>query len=215
MSDAPDLASLAARWDRASGHLFGPLLMDPEQYQQVVLVLADLLERLRGETPSTAALLEVSERAPRLAAGSLERAAADGQAPVGVDPEVLAMTALAQRYRELVAAEQMQHRLAVLAQAREDRGGWTVLEESGDPDGDPYRPYRRLEADPISGRAVLVRSDPDEDHTGSEHHAVPARVDLRTGELTVLQDDGERSPLPDVAAREAQAAQLRAAPEVA
>lgn len=196
--------ALAARWEQAGGQLFGPLAMDPERYQQVVLVLAGLLEQLRAATPSTAALLEVAEGAPELARDALARAAG-GAPPVGTDADLLAQAALAQRLRELRPIEQARRRLDALGQAA--TGAWVVLEESGDRDGDPYFPYRRLEADPSSGHAVLVRSDPDEDYARCEHRVLAGRIDLRTGRLTLADDEEE--PLPDVAARERRVAELR------
>ncbi len=104
-STLPDVVPplLAARWEQASNRLFGPLVMDPDHYQQVVLAMAELLDRLRVLTPSIPALLEVAERTPQLAAEVLERAAVDGTGvgTGGVDPDTLALAALAQRHREL------------------------------------------------------------------------------------------------------------------
>lgn len=208
---APDAvpATLAARWEHAGGRLFGPLTMDPELYQQVVLALAELLDALRAVTPSAAALLEASEQAPGLARDVLTRAGGDAAA-VGIDPELLAQAALAHRLRELRPVEQARRRLAALAAA--PTGSWIVLEESGDPDGDQDLPYRRIEADPASGRALVVFTEPAEDDLGCDHRVLTARVDLQTGELTVDAPD-EQVALADATTREQRAAQLRRTPD--
>jgi hypothetical protein len=196
-----------ARWDQGSSRLFGPLVMDPELYERVVVVLARLMERLRAVTPGLATLLERADSTADLAEEVLAELST-GTAPVDLDPAVLAQAALAQRYRELRPLEEARRRLALLAAAQD----WVVLEEDGDPQGDPYLPYRRLEADPRTGRAVLVRSDPDEDYTRTEHLVTPGRIDLETGELLLDVDLGQPGTLADVDARERAAAELRAAP---
>ena len=78
-----------------------------------------------------------------------------------------------------------------------------------EPAGSPFAPYRRLEADARSGRALLVRAEPDEAFASVLHRVDPALVDLQTGQLSADPDHEPGSPLPDAAAREARADRLR------
>ena len=64
-------------------------------------------------------------------------------------------------------------------------GTWAALDEAGDADGDPFIAYRRLEADPATGRGVLVETRPDDSFVGVTHEVRLMSVDPLTGELTV------------------------------
>ena len=129
----------------------------------------------------------------------------------------IGLAALAIRQREVAVAEVAHARVARLTAARAAGGGWVVLEESGDPAGSPFAPYRRLEAESESGRALLVRAEPDERFESTVHRVDPVRIDLRTGRLSDDPPDatGAGDPpaplLPDAAEREARAARLREA----
>jgi hypothetical protein len=199
---------LAAQWRQAQDRLFGSLVMQPELYERVVLVVAATMDRLRELTPSTAALLSVQGGVVQLV---VEQARAHGLDPVGVDPALVGQAALGLRHREVMAEETNRHRVEVLAVARGGEAGWVVLEEFGDPDGDPLRPYRRLEADATTGRALLVRTEPDERFEGCEHVVEAVRVDLLTGALLPAGSDPDLAPLPlaDARARERRADALR------
>jgi hypothetical protein len=124
-----------------------------------------------------------------------------------VDPGLLAQAALAVRAPEVAERDAAARRRRLLATAA--GAGWVVLEEAGDPAGEPARPYRRLEADPASGRSVLVRSDPDESFTSCRHTVTTGRVDLATGALLTAADTVTEHP--DPAARDRRAGELRAA----
>lgn len=199
---------LAARWRQAESQLFGGLVMDPERYEQVVRVLAATTDRLRGEEASTQALLAATDT---ITTTTLELA---GSLAVGLDAagaEQIGLTALSMRLREVVVAERAQGRVARLAAARADAGGWVVLEESGDRSGSPYAPYRRLEAEAATGRALLVRAEPDDRYETSVHRVDLALIDLQTGRLTEVAHDLTAAPQPDAEQRESLADRLRGA----
>lgn len=201
--------AVTATWRQAESQLFGSLAMQPELYQQVVRVLAATTDRLRAEARTTAEVLAVRDEMTDVA---LELAGSLGVALDASQATAIGYTALAIRQREVAAAERASARLERLAAARADGSGWVVLEESGDPAGSPFSPYRRLEADSGSGRALLVRAEPDERFEAMVHQVDPVQVDLGTGQL--LQDSSGAEPgpsLPDATAREARAARLRQA----
>ena len=130
----------------------------------------------------------------------------------------IGLAALALRQREVAVAEVAHARVARLTAARAAGGGWVVLEESGDPAGSPFAPYRRLEAESESGRALLVRAEPDE-----RFRVDGAPRSTRCASTCVPDDSSDDPPdatgagdppaplLPDAAEREARAARLREA----
>ncbi|HEY2521568.1 MAG TPA: hypothetical protein VGJ19_15760 [Streptosporangiaceae bacterium] len=69
-------------------------------------------------------------------------------------------------------------------------GGWLVLDEVGDPAGDPFVAYRRLEVDPVTGSGVLVETRPDESFTGVVHAVHAVSVDPASGELNADNSAG-------------------------
>jgi hypothetical protein len=120
--------------------------------------------------------------------------------------------ALALRHREIVAEQASARRVRMLADARAGQLTWVVLEEAGDPAGDPMSPYRRLEAAPATGRAMLVTATPAEDFRTCLHCAQAGRVDLDTGRVDVpVETDEQPLRWPSAAEREAHVARMRAA----
>ena len=91
----------------------------------------------------------------------------------------------------------------------EPEGGWLVLDEVGDPAGDPFVAYRRLEVDPVTGSGVLVETRPDESFTGVVHAVHCVSVDPASGELNT-DNSAEYWEFNSAAAREEQVAALRA-----
>jgi hypothetical protein len=200
-------AGLAATWQQAQGQLFGVLSMQPELYEWVVTVLAATMDRLRETTATTADLLAAADSVADLV---LEQADTQGLNAGSFDPLQVGRAALAQRLLEVRALESHQRRLAALA-AAPSGSGWVMLEESGDPEGNVLAPYRRLEANPTDGAAVLVRTEPDELYETCLHHVVALRVDLETGVLLAADDGatGTEATVATRAEREELAAQLR------
>ncbi len=113
------------------------------------------------------------------------------------------------RQREISAAIALLRRRQQMAAARDAGESWTVLEESGDPRGDPFAPYTRLEVDVTSGRALLVTARPDADFRVSEHAVRVVRIDLATGELLDPEEPADEEVVTDADERESRARQLR------
>jgi hypothetical protein len=203
---------LAASWRAAESELFTGLLQRPDIYQDVVALVRATLDRLRGLGPSPDALLDAADTVAGLVRELAER---EGRATSGADPVTVGRAALAMRHREVVAHAAAAGRLARLVKARADPAAdeprWVVLEESGDRAGDPLAPYRRLEADPATGRALLVTAVPDADFRTVRHAVQAVHVDLDTGRVGPSPDlRDEPRACPDAAAREAEVAALRA-----
>jgi hypothetical protein len=126
---------------------------------------------------------------------------------------VLTTAAFAIRYGEVtawVAARRRRRAMArAAAQANGGPGGWLVLDETGDPAGDPFVAYRRLEVDPVTGAGVLVETRPDESFTGVIHGVQIISVDPATGELTA-DNDAEYCEFSSAEEREERVSALRA-----
>ena len=200
-------ADLAASWRSAETQLFGAVLELPDLYRHVVAMVGDTVDRLRRLGPSTAALLNAAPTVGALVSDSLE-----ARGPAGrIDPDLVGRAALALRHREVAAEQASARRVRLLAAARAGQLSWVVLEESGDWAGDPFMPYRRLEADATTGQALLVTAGPDDDFRACQHAVQRLRVDVHTGrvEESGSPDGGLfRCRLP--ADREAHAVALRA-----
>ena len=87
-------------------------------------------------------------------------------------------------------------------------GGWLVLDEVGDPAGDPFVAYRRLEVDPVTGSGVLIETRPDDSFTGVIHAVHAVSVDPASGELNTDNSAGYWE-FDSAEAREGQVAALR------
>jgi hypothetical protein len=170
----------AASWRTAEDQLFGPLANQPDLCRVVVVLVGDTLARLRRLGPSTAALNDAALTVTALVRDVQEQG---GLAAHGIDPELVGRAALALRLREVVAEQATTRRLELLAAARAEQLPWVVLEESGDPAGDPWDPYRRLEAQTATGRVLLVRAVPDDDFRTCQHTVELLQLDLDTGRL--------------------------------
>jgi len=151
----------------------------PDVYQQSVTLIQQLLGRLRGTCPDLPALLAAHERGGDLVADLA------GAADTGIQPDLVAAAACAMRYRELMASLAAQGRLAALARARDQGQAWAVVEETGSPDGAPFVPYQRIEAEVGTGRAVIISIEPDETLSRAVHRLDEGQVDLVTGGLQI------------------------------
>jgi hypothetical protein len=185
-ADGPDVPlSVLRSWDQAEARLFPLVMARPDVYQQAVSMIGELAARLRETCQDLPALIAANERGGELATSELP-----GVQAAGIQPDLLAAAACATRYRELVASQAAQRRLAALARAREQGQSWAVVEESGSPDRAPYIPYQRIEAEVSSGRAVIVSIEPDETLSRAVHRLDEGRIDLLTGGLEVGQPAG-------------------------
>jgi hypothetical protein len=185
-AEGPDVPLAVLRsWDEAEARLFPLVMARPDLYQQAVSMISQLAARLRETCPDLAALIAEHERGGDLATREL-----GGGQDIGIQPELVAAAACAMRYRELMAAQAAQGRLAALARAREQGLTWVVVEETGSADRAPYVPYQRVEAEVSSGRAVVVSIEPDETLSRAVHRLDECRIDLVTGGLEVGEPVG-------------------------
>lgn len=201
------LRAASARWRRGEEQLYLAALSDADVYQRSLELVRRTVEHLRTLGSGSAALLQASARAADLVTDAL---AFELGGPVRVDPRLVADAALALRCREVIAERAAQRRLERLRAAQERGDTWVVLEISGDPEGDPLHPYRRLEAEARTGLAVLVTTAPEADFAASLHAVEAVRIDLRTGTLSEADDAGVAATTHrSAAAREEHASALR------
>jgi hypothetical protein len=187
--EPPVSPAVAASWRTAEDQLFGPLANQPDLCRVVVALVGDTLTRLRRLGPSPAALNDAALTVAALVRDVQEQG---GSPAHGIDPELVGRAALALRWREVVAEQATTRRLELLAAARAEQLPWVVLEEAGDRAGDPWDPYRRLEAQTATGRALLVRALPGDDFRACQHTVELLQLDLDTGRI-------EQPPGPDEA----------------
>jgi len=143
--------------------VFSALLGSPgnnqdNRYEDIVRLVAGTANRLRDLGPSTSAFLDAARTISALVREVVEGC---GLRADEMPLDLLGGAALALRHRELVSEQAAARRVDVLARARIKGVTWVVLEEAGDWVGDPCAPYRRLEADAATGRALLVTATPD------------------------------------------------------
>jgi hypothetical protein len=204
--DGPVPTLLAASWEQAEARLYPAVLERPDLYQRIIRLVRATADHLRLLGPGTSALVAAAERGPELVAAVVDDS---GIPATELDLELLARAALATRYRELRGEQTARRRLRRLAEGRTAGADWVVVEESGDPAGDPYLPYSRLELATAGGHGLLLTSSPDDEYRTVTHSVRRIRVDEQTGELA---DDPGASGVeshPDAAARDAAAARIR------
>jgi len=166
-------------WDEAEARLFPLVMAQPELYQQALGAVQRLLGRLRETCRDLPALLAAHERG-----GDLLGEAGVPGVP-GIRPGLIAAAACATRYRELVAELAATARLEALARARANGLSWTVVEENGQAERAPYVPYQRVEAEPATGRAVIVSIGPDETLSRAVYRLDEGQIDLASGVLRI------------------------------
>lgn len=196
-----------AAWRRAEDRLYQVVLSSPQLYRDAMELVGRTVEHLRALGPGTQALLAAAAQG-----GGLVTAAVRDRQPaiMGLDLSVVAEAALALRHREAAAERASLRRADAIEAARRRGEAWVVLEASGDPDGDPFLPYRRLEVEVSTGRALLVTAAPDEDFRACVHGVQVLGVDPDTGRVQQPREDlGPPTMHPSAAAREEQAAALR------
>ena len=179
-SAGPEVPRAVLRsWDEAEARLFPTIMARPDVYQQAVSLIQQLLGRLRETCLDLPSLLAAHERG-----GDLVDELAEG-ADAGIQPGLVAAAACAMRYRELVASLAAQGRLAALTRARDQGESWAVVAETGSEDRAPFVPYQRIEAEPGTGRAVIISIEPDETLSRALYRLDQGQIDLATGGLQV------------------------------
>lgn len=179
----------AAAWKQGEERLYLAALTDVGLYQRVMALVGATVDHLRTRGSDVAGLLAAAAQGAGLVAEAVQGKAVGA---AGLD-HLVADAALALRHRELVAEQVAGRRLAALDDARRRGETRVVLEESGESTGDPFRPYRRLEADIATGHALLVSANPDDEFRRCLHTVEALRVDLRSGAVREL-DDGSVAP---------------------
>jgi len=177
-------------WDEAEARLFPLVMSRPEAYQRALLLIQDVLGRLRDSAHDIPALLAESGRGAALAAEATSGGPDDRDFLTGIRLDLIAAAACATRYREVRAALADRERAAALAGARARGESWAVIEESGDQARVPYLPYHRIEAHVPSGRAVIVSIEPDETLSRPVWRLDEAALDPATGRLSVGAEIG-------------------------
>jgi hypothetical protein len=177
-------------WDEAEARLFPLVMSRPEAYQRALLLIQDVLGRLRSTARDIPALLAESGRGAALAAEATGGGPDDRDFLTGIRLDLIAAAACATRYRELRAALADRDRAAALADAGARGDSWAVVEESGDQARVPYLPYHRIEAHVASGRAVIVSIEPDETLSRPVWRLDEAVVDPATGRVAVGAEIG-------------------------
>lgn len=200
-------ARTAASWRTVETQLFTALLGRPDLYQSVIVVVSATVHRLRLLGSSTGALLDTAATITTLVREVREEG---GSAADEVDPELIGGAALALRHREVVGEQAAARRLDLLGAARSAGRAWVVLEEAGDWAGDPFVPYRRIEAHAATGQALLVTATPDDDFRTSCHAVEVLCVALDTGGIEQSRGPSEIPHRhPSAADREAHVTTLR------
>jgi hypothetical protein len=204
--DGPVPTLLAASWEQAEARLYPAVLERPDLYQRIVRLVRATADHLRLLGPGTSALVSAAERGPELVAAVVD----DSGIPAAeLDLELLARAALALRYRELRGEQAGRRRLRRVEEGRAAGLAWVVVEESGDPAGDPFLPYSRLEVATASGRGVLVSTDSDEEYRIVTHHVRPVRLDASTGDVVEDPDAPAPGTFSDAATRDDAVAGIR------
>ena len=208
---------IRAGWEQAEGGLYQVVMTEPELYQRAVVLVGRLSTALLDECPDPVALVE--RAAAEGAAGwpLVHRVADEARLPMaGIDPEQAGRAGCAMAGRRLVLQQTQAVRRDRIAAARTEGRVWVVLEESGDPTGLAWAPYRRVEVRSDSGHGFLVSTAPAEDLTGVLHEVLQVTVDPLSGELLPQADpdhstDHSTDRLSDAVSREALAERIRAA----
>jgi hypothetical protein len=200
--DAPVPPLLAVSWQHAEAQLYPAVTERPDLYQRIVLLVRRTVDRLRAEGPATSALLAAAARGAGLVADVVDES---GLSAAELDLDLVARAALAMRYREVRGEQALLRRLRLIAEARRAGQPWAVVEEAGHFEGDPFLPYRRLEVEVATGRALLVEATPDEEFRLAQHTVAETRVDLDSGAVLASPAGAPVVPLPDAETREARA----------
>jgi hypothetical protein len=205
---------LRVAWEQAEARLFQVVTTQPQLYQRAVVLTARLSATLQEECADLPALLALAQTEEAAGWPLVQRVAAEAMLPPGGTDHTLAGRAgCAAAARVLLVKQARSERRRRIADARAAGDGWVVLEESGDPAGTPWAPYRRLEVEVTGGDGVLVSTEPDDDLAGVLHRVHRVRVDPQTGELLIADDAGAApsEPCRDAAAREDLVARLKQA----
>lgn len=188
--DDPVPLQLSSSWDQAEARLYPAVTTRPDLYQRVLTIVALTVERLRGLGPSAGALLAAAEQGPELVSDVM---AEHGLSAHELDLDLLARAALAMRHREVTVEQSARRRLRLIAEGHRSGRRWVVVEENGFSEGDPFRPYQRLDVEVATGRALLVTARGDDEFRTVLHGVEEVHVDLATGGVGEAPEDRSAS----------------------
>lgn len=198
------LRQLGPRWQAEAEGAFAGVAQAPARYVAAGRWVSGWLDSLRRLPPGPPAgrahgggpddeAADVAAAAALLGAWDARDSAApaaDAGLPLtAAERAGLTTCAFAIRYAEVADwLTARQRRLAMAAARAAGRREWLVLDEAGEPAGDPFITYRRLEVDPETGTGVLVTTRPDDRFVIVIHEVRAVRVDPGTGELDIESD---------------------------
>src|SRR5215510_1657041 len=163
-------AAVLGAWGQAEARLYQVVMTRPDAYQRGVVLVGRVSAVLVAETGDIEGLL--ARASAEETAGwpiVVDQAGLAGVALEGLDIPMVGGAACAMAGRHLAGAAVQARRRALMAAASRDGVAWVVLEERGDPEGNPWSPYHRLEVRADTGDGLLVSTEPAEDLAGVVH----------------------------------------------
>lgn len=168
------------QWAAATEHAFASITDRPDVYQLTIRIVGALAEKLRVRCRDLAQLDEAWAHRHELLDETLN---SDAQLTInGLEPETVLGAAFGLHERTAAETTAADKRAELISQSRPG-DTWITLEESGFSAGDPFVPYRRLEANANTGDAILVTTQPDETMSACIHLVQDLTIDLSTGHL--------------------------------
>lgn len=197
---APIPGDLAARWDSSLERVFATGPSQPEHYQRATGAVGILVQKVRERATGCEELLELWQDRMTL----VEEVS--GLLPAGADTTLCLEAAFAMHHPVAREADASRRRAESL---RSSGDAWVTLDESGDFDGSPFIPYRRLTARATSGTAIMVATEPDERLVDTIHRVEVFDIDPRTGRIGAAHE-GEAVTFASAEAREEHVHSLQA-----
>jgi hypothetical protein len=187
---------ILSEWSSAEERLYPVVMLRPDLYQRAV----ELVRKVADELTSCTNLPALVEAWP-MAADIVYRTSSLALLPLAdLDVSLVAGAAFSLRYRELAGPAARAERLARLAEAARQGGGWVLVAETGTAASAAFVPWVRLEMHVPSGAGLRqsVEADPD---TGVARFGLEVvRLDPSTGdplgpveEVTVEESFTDRS----------------------
>ena len=199
--------AVVAGWNAAEDTLYGPLLADPNLYEQVVALVGTMAAHLRENVHDVAGLVAASRRGVELVAEVSPEAALPW-----VPLEAALGAACAMRHRELRMAEQHGRRKRMLIEAAASGEPWVRIVDATSTAVAAVAPALIVHV--ASGRAIRCTTEMDPETGGARFVTSPVTVELDDGEvLGPLEGVGGERSAPTPAARQAQIEDLQRAIE--
>lgn|SRR5690625_259719 len=174
------------QWAAATERAFASITERPDVYQLTTRIVGALAKKLRVRCRDLAQLDEAWAHRYELLEETLN---SDVQLTIdGLEPEIVLGAAFGLHERTAAETTAADKRADLISQSQPG-DAWITLEESGFSAGDPFAPYRRLEANVMTGNAILVTTQPDETMSACVHFVQDLTIDLSTGHLGTPHSD--------------------------